>query len=234
MRWARVVEPTTDIHGPWRGEHSRKGQRQRSGAHGISAGPDVQRRRSSKSRPCGSGSLRLTADQNVARSVERNLSVERVLAGGQRAAREDRRRGFRGRRADLDRVRVPRLEAVRQATGLAPVALHARRSLEPSGPTRSSGPSRPAGLLRRLPCPNDMLDGLLSGVPERRRPEQGDDERGGGECDGEALQGALKLAPCRAVAYPIAKVTRTVAWISCLPDSIGAPGVGVRFASSAA
>src|SRR4029453_12249970 len=120
MRWARVVEPTTDVHGAWGTEHRCEGQRQRSGAQGISAAPDVQRRRSSEARACGSRSLRLAGDQNAAGSVARNLSVERVLADGKRAAREDRRRGSWGRRADLDRVRVPRLEGVRQATGLAP------------------------------------------------------------------------------------------------------------------
>jgi hypothetical protein len=47
-----------------------------------------------------------------------------------------------------------------------------------------------------FPDADNLLDGLLGGVPERRRAEQGDDERNGGEGDGEALHGFLNLAPC--------------------------------------
>src|SRR5207247_4802702 len=143
------------------------------------------------------------------------------------------RRCLRARAADLDRGRVPRLEGAREPTRFALVALRSGRSLEAAWPARASGASRAAGRLRRLSGPDDLGHGVLGGVPERRRPEQGDDERGGGEGDCEALQCILKLAPCRAVAYPIANVTRTVAWISCLPGSIGASSARVLFASAA-
>ena len=65
---------------------------------------------------------------------------------------------------------------------------------KPRGPRAPSWASRTSGVLRRLPDVHDLRDGVLRGVPERRRAEQGDDERGGGECDGEALQGAFEAS----------------------------------------
>src|SRR5262249_50677873 len=95
---------------------------------------------------------------------------------------------------DLDRVCVPCLDRVGQAAQLTLVALDPRRPLEAARAAVAARASRAAGLLRGFRDAYDVPDGLLRRVPERRRPEQGNDERCGGKCDGEALQGAFEAS----------------------------------------
>ena len=89
---ARVVDPAADVDGARCAERRCEGQRKRSVAYRAGARPDVQRRRCADSRAGGSGALRLARDDDVGEPVEGDLGVERVLAGRERAAREDRGR----------------------------------------------------------------------------------------------------------------------------------------------
>ena len=147
------------------------------------------------------GALRLARDHDVGEPVERDLGVERAyLPAGSVPLARTVVAVIRGRPADVDGVRVPRLEGVREPP-ISPLS-----PLMPGGPRNPRGPRAPRGLSGRVPASTISRRTTFVTVfwrrSERRRTEQGDDERCGGECDGEALQGALKLAPCRGCCLP--------------------------------
>ena len=223
-RGASDVDPAADVDRARSGE--RRAERERNGrvTRGVRARAYARRSRHAEQRPRRAGPVRLAGDGRSARVVQDDLSAERVLAGRERGAHQDGGRVIGRGAGDVGRRRVARFEPVRRAARIALVPGRPLEAPQPAGASRPPLPARAAraGLLR-LARPDDLLDRLLRGVPERRRPEQRDEERGGRESDSEARQCALKVAPRLAVSYyAIANVTETVARMSCVPGSIGA------------
>jgi hypothetical protein len=139
-------------------------------------------------------------------SLDHDLCGDRVLPGHESRARgsDDRRRS---RRCCCDRDLSCPLKAmgVVRGSGIALVALLARRAQEAAGASPAPWPARaspPAGgdLLARgfLGHVGPRPDDVPCSFPQRRRAKQCDAERSGGHGDGEPfLHSGLNVAPRR-------------------------------------
>ena len=139
--------------------------------------------------------------------------------------REDRGRCIRGRPADVDAF----VFRVSKAFGRPPVS--PLSPLTPGGPWNPRGPRAPRGPLGPRACFDDFptcttfVTVFWAAFPSGVAPSRATTSAVAASATARRCKALLKLAPCRAVAYPIAKVTRTIACTCCLPGSTGAPAL---------
>ena len=110
--------------------------------------------------------------------------------------------------------------------------------LTPGGPWNPRGPRAPRGPLGPRACFDDFptcttfVTVFCAAFPSGVAPSRATTSAAAASATAMRCKALLKLAPCRALAYPIAKVTRTVAEVCCLPGSIGADGARCASAAS--
>ena len=100
--------------------------------------------------------------------------------------------------------------------------------LIPGGPWNPRSPRAPRGPLGPRACFDDFptcttfVTVFWAAFPSGVAPSRATTSAVAASATARRCKAHLKLAPCRAVAYPIAKVTRTIACTCCLPGSTGA------------